>query len=212
MIPGVLPDNLIGFLVNSAGGADLLVYLVLFIIIFLENGVPPMIWLPGDSLLFLSGMLAAGEVLDLPSLLMTYMIAAYLGYQVSYYLGRHLGLPLITKRFSRIITEKNLERSQDFYHRWGNTAITIGRFIPVIRTMTPFLAGISSMNPRHFSAYNILGALIWPPLVCGFGYGCGVVPWLATYRGMIFTVVSVLFAMSILGSLLLILCSWIRTR
>ncbi len=212
MLTGILPDILNSYQFSRAGEADLVIYLLLFIIILLENGVPPMIWLPGDSLLFLSGMLAAAGHLDLSSLLIVYMLAAFFGYQLSYTLGFRLGLPLVRRHFSRIITEKSLKRSGEFYCRWGNAAITLGRFIPVIRTITPFIAGISRMNKNHFTAYNILGAMFWPSLVCGFGYLCGVLPWLATYRELIFGIVSVLFGLSILCSFLLILVSLLRTR
>lgn len=195
-------------LVPPGGTAGLLLYLVLFTIIFLENSFPPMIWLPGDSLLFLSGLMAAENILDISWLLCTYMIAAFCGYQVSYILGSRLGLPLISRHFSWIVTDRELKRASEFYCRWGNTAVTVGRFIPVIRTITPFLAGISRMDVRQFTAYNILGALLWPPLVCGTGYLCGVHPWLIQYRDLVIIGVAILFVASILGSLGLML----RTR
>ncbi|MFH0967598.1 MAG: DedA family protein, partial [Methanobacteriota archaeon] len=212
MLTGLLPDILNLNQFGGAGEADLVIYSLLFIIILLENGVPPMIWLPGDSLLFLSGMLASAGHLDMSTLLIVYMLAAFFGYQLSYTLGFHLGLPLINRHFSRIITEKNLKLSGEFYCKWGNAAITMGRFIPVIRTITPFLAGISKMNKNQFTAYNILGAMFWPSVVCGFGYLCGIIPWLETYREIIFGIISVLFGMSILCSLVLILISLLRTR
>lgn len=212
MLTGSLPDILNLNHANGAGEADIHIYLLLFIIILLENGVPPMIWLPGDSLLFLSGMLAATGYLSLSSLLIVYILAAFFGYQLSYILGIRLGLPLINRHFSRIITEKSLIRSGEFYCRWGNAAITIGRFIPVIRTITPFLAGISRMNKHHFTLYNLCGAIFWPSVVCGSGYLFGALPWLASYQDLIFGVVSVLFGLSILCSLLLILVSLLRTR
>lgn len=212
MVIGAVPQLLSGDLTNAALIAGPAIYLILFLVILLENGVPPMIWLPGDSLLFLSGMLAAGGFFDLSSLLFVYILAGFIGYQLSYTLGLHLGLPLITRHFSQIITEKSLMRSGEFYCRWGNTAITIGRFIPIIRTMTPFLAGISRMKINQFTAYNILGAFLWPLIVCGFGYLCGVLPWLASYRDLIFVAASVLFVLSLMTSLCLVLFSWIPSR
>jgi len=212
MLPGLIPDILNFNLAGGTGERYLFIYALLFVIILLENGVPPMIWLPGDSLLFLSGMLAAAGSLDLSSLLVVYMLAAFCGYELSYTIGLRLGLPLINRHFSRIITEKRLRESGEFYCRWGNAAITIGRFIPVIRTMTPFLAGISRMDRNRFRAYNALGAMFWPCAVCGFGYLCGVLPWLESYREIIFGVVSALFTLSILCSVLFILISLLRTR
>jgi membrane-associated protein len=212
MLPGLVPEILNMHQAGGPGDTYLFIYLLLFIIILLENGVPPMIWLPGDSLLFLSGMLVAAGNLDFPTLITVFMVAAFCGYQLSYLLGHRLGLPLINSHFSRIITEKTLKRSNEFYYRWGKAAITVGRFIPVIRTITPFLAGISSMNRSHFIAYNILGAIIWPLTVCGSGYLCGILPWLAVYRELIFGVVSFLFGLSILSSVLLVVISLLRTR
>ncbi|MDD1728731.1 MAG: DedA family protein [Methanospirillum sp.] len=212
MLIEAVPQILTGDLIGTAKTSGLLIYLILFLIILLENGVPPMIWLPGDSLLFLSGMLAASGFFDLSSLLVVYILAGFFGYQISYLLGSRLGLPLISRHFSRIVTEKNLKQSREFYCRWGNAAITIGRFVPIIRTITPFIAGISRMKINQFTAYNILGAFFWPFTVCGFGFLCGVIPWLASYRDLIFNLVSVLFILSILGSCILILHSWILSR
>jgi membrane-associated protein len=212
MLPAELTGNLAGLVFEGHGDVSLCIYPILFIIILLENGVPPMIWLPGDSLLFLSGMLAAGTLLNLYLLLGTFILAAATGYQINYYLGEKLGLPLITTHFSQIITQKNLKHSEDFYQKWGNSAVTIGRFIPVIRTMTPFLAGLSRMDLRKFTGYNILGALIWPPIVCGSGYLCGIIPDLILFRDQIFSIVSFLFGLSILASFILIIITWLRTR
>lgn len=212
MLLSVLPGYLTGLLSESTGAGSPFVYPILFTIIFLENGVLPMVWLPGDSLLFLSGILAAGTVLDLSGLLITYVVAAFLGYQLNYILGRNLGFPLIYRHFSGTITERHLEKSRDFYRRWGNLAITIGRFVPVIRTIIPFLAGISHMNVRSFTVYNILGALLWPSVVCGFGYLCGILPWIDAYREGILLLVSALFTLGILGSVILVVTSLVRTR
>ena len=212
MLPGVLSQLLGGDLMSGTGEAGASVYLIFFAIILLENGFPPMIWLPGDSLLFLSGMIAATGTLDISWLLFVYLLAAFCGYELSYLLGLHLGLPLISRHFSWIVTDTHLKKSGEFYCRWGSAAITIARFVPVIRTLTPFLAGISRMRMNQFTAYNILGAMIWPPVVCGFGYLCGVLPWLASYRDTIFMVVSVIFVMSILFSVSLIVISWARSR
>ncbi|WP_319578053.1 VTT domain-containing protein [uncultured Methanospirillum sp.] len=212
MLTEAVPQLLTGDITSAAGTFGLLVYGILFLIILLENGVPPMIWLPGDSLLFLTGMLSAGGFLDIWYLLIAYILAGFFGYELSYMLGYRLGLPLITRHFSRIVTEKDLKRSGEFYCRWGNTAITIGRFVPIIRTIIPFLAGISRMRINQFTAYNILGAFLWPITVCGFGYLCGVLPWLAEYRDLIFAVVSLLFILSIVGSGALVLYSWARSR
>ncbi len=212
MLSGVFTQIQSGDLISAAGRSGQVIYLILFLIILLENGFPPMIWLPGDSLLFLSGMISATGVLDIYWVLVVFLLAAFCGYELSYFLGLHLGLPLISRHFSWIVTEKSLKKSGEFYCRWGSAAITIGRFFPVIRTLTPFLAGISRMKPNQFTAYNILGALIWPPVVCGFGYLCGVLPWLAAYRDSIFLGVSLIFAASILFSVSLVLLSWKRSR
>lgn len=212
MLPDVLSQLLGNDISSITGEAGASVYLILFTIILLENGFPPMIWLPGDSLLFLSGMIAATGTLDISWLLFFYLLAAFCGYELSYLLGLRLGLPLINRHFAWIVTDTHLKKSGEFYCRWGNAAITIARFMPIIRTLTPFLAGISRMRMNQFTAYNILGAMIWPPVVCGFGYLCGVLPWLASYRDTIFMAASTIFVISILFSVSLIVISWARSR
>jgi membrane-associated protein len=212
MVAGLLPDLITTNFTGITGTCQSGIYLFLFIIIFLENGLPPMIWLPGDSLLFLTGLLAAGGVFDLPTLLIMYSLGAFIGYELNYILGLRIGLPLVTRHFFRIVTVKHLLRSEDFYNRWGNAAITIGRFIPVIRTITPLLAGISRMNISRFTAYNILGAMLWPVTVCGTGYLFGILPWLSEYQDILFNLVSLLFIGSIVISGTLVILSVMRTR
>ena len=108
MLPALQPDILIGDFSVISEPYRPGIYLILFTIILLENGIPPMIWLPGDSLLFLTGILAAGGVFDLPTLFIACSLGAFCGYQISYLLGSHIGLPLITPAFF-------------FYHKWGKT-------------------------------------------------------------------------------------------
>lgn len=210
----MLPQESFSVLTGTGGaghGGGPEVYLVIFVIIFLENGFPPMIWLPGDSLLFLIGMLTARDLLSLPAILGASITAAFLGYQCSYLLGRFIGLPLITTSFSRIISEKSLHRSHLFSCRWGTAAILIGRFIPVIRTLTPFLAGISRMDFKVFSVVNFLGAILWPLVVCGSGYLFAALPYPAAFRDLVFSIVIVLFGLSIITSLAVIIVTGIRT-
>lgn len=159
------------------GEWGMLIYLLLFLVILLESGVPPMIWLPGDSLLLMSGLLASGGYLDIRLLILTYFLAGVTGYQINYHLGSRVGLPFISKKFPDIVTDERLKKTGTFFCRYGNTALIPARFVPVVRTLAPFIAGISGMNRRSFFVINILSAGLWSGIVSSTGYLCGKIPW-----------------------------------
>jgi membrane-associated protein len=210
MLHSVFSDILFGNINNYTLLYYSSIYFILFLIIFLENGLPPMVWLPGDSLLFLTGMLAGTEALNLNSLLIAYCVGAFFGYELSFHLGAGLGLPFITRYCTKIVPDSSLKKSYDFYSRWGNVAITLGRFIPVFRTMIPFFAGMGRMKRNQFTAYNIIGALFWPFFICGLGYLSVTMPWLNAYHDFLFAGVLILFVLSILFSVSMILFSLIQ--
>ena len=196
MIQGALQGSSLGDILLQIDPSHPWMLLILFLVIFLENGFPPMIWLPGDSLLFMAGILASGGLLDLSTFCFICSLGAFLGYQLNYLLGQYVGLPFIARHFYSIIDDEKLKRSEHFYTRWGDAAICIGRFFPVIRTVIPFLAGISRMNFRQFTAYNLIGAILWPFVVTGLGYLCGTLSWLSEYRTFLLAGVATLFILS----------------
>lgn len=152
------------------------VYIVLFFIIFAETGLVVTPFLPGDSLLFAAGALAATGDLSVSLLAITLLGAAVSGDAVNYLVGRRFG-HLIVKRGSRLVKHEHLERASEFFARYGGRAVVLGRFAPIIRTFVPFVAGMCEMHLPRFWAFNISGAIAWVTLFLGAGYLFGNLPW-----------------------------------
>ena len=151
------------------------IYLILFLIIFLETGVVVAPFLPGDSLLFAVGALAALGLLNLWLVLGLLITAAFLGDSVNYSIGKYLGAKVFERDY-RLIKRKHLIKTQDFYERHGGKTILIARFVPIIRTFAPFVAGIGNMNYRQFLVYNLGGGIIWVTVCVIGGYFFGNIP------------------------------------
>ena len=151
------------------------IYLILFLIIFLETGVVVAPFLPGDSLLFAVGALAALGLLNLWLILGLLILAAFLGDSVNYSIGKYFGVKVFERDY-RFIKRKHLIKTQEFYERHGGKTILIARFVPIIRTFAPFVAGIGSMNYRQFMAYNLGGGIIWVTVCVVGGYFFGNLP------------------------------------
>lgn len=164
-----LDQNLAG-VVHTYG---LWTYLILFIIIFCETGFVVTPFLPGDSLLFVSGALAASGILNLELLIAVYILGAVIGDTVNYWLGNYLGLKVFVEKFPGLVKKEYIERTHCFYDRWGGATIFVARFVPFVRTFAPFLAGVGSMKYRRFLFYNILGAVAWTLLIVLAGYYLG---------------------------------------
>lgn len=150
-------------------------YLILFAVVFLETGLVITPFLPGDSLLFAAGALAAAGALDVGWLFVLLFVAAVLGDTVNYRIGYSLG-PRAFHGQKRFFKREHLERTQLFYARHGGKTIVIARFIPIIRTFAPFVAGIGRMSYGRFVVYNIGGGLLWTALLIFGGYYFGNLP------------------------------------
>ena len=153
-------------------------YLILFLIIFVETGLVVMPFLPGDSLLFAAGAFAApaaGEAFNVYYLIGLLFIAAFLGDTLNYYIGDYIG-PKVFKRDYRFLKKEHLLKTQDFYQKHGAKTIIFARFIPIIRTFAPFIAGVGTMKYSKFIAYNIIGGFVWVALFIGAGYFFGNIP------------------------------------
>jgi membrane-associated protein len=138
------------------------IYAILFVIIFSETGLVVTPFLPGDALLFTVGTLTAGDgSLNLPVILVLLTAAAILGNLVNYSIGRTIGQKLYSNPNSRIFKQKHLEQTHQFYEKYGAKAILLSRFLPLLRTMVPFVAGMGSMDQKKFTSYNVIGAFIW---------------------------------------------------
>ncbi len=163
-----LDEHLIYF-VDSYG---FLVYVTLFLIIFLETGVVILPFLPGDSLIFVAGTISALNYLNIWALFLLITLAAILGDSLNYAIGSFFGKKIV-KSNSLLFNKKYYYRTLDFYRRHGGKTIILARFIPIIRTFAPFVAGLVSMSYRHFLIYNVLGGIIWVGLfsIGGFLFG-----------------------------------------
>jgi membrane-associated protein len=149
-------------------------YLILFIIIFCETGFVVFPYLPGDSLLFVAGTLAGAGFLNVEILIVTLVAAAVIGDSANYWIGKNVGMKALEK--NTFVKKGQLEKTEEYFARYGGLTIVIARFIPFIRTFAPFLAGVGKMNYRWFLGYNIVGAVLW---VLGFvlaGYFLGSLP------------------------------------
>lgn len=148
------------------------IYLVLFIIIFIETGLVVTPFLPGDSLLFAAGAVAATTSMNIWVLLILMAVAAVLGDTANYWIGHYLG-PKVFSQNSRWFKREYLERTHAFYEKHGGKTILMARFIPIIRTFAPFVAGIGSMSYGYFLSYNLFGGILWTSLFLGAGYFFG---------------------------------------
>ncbi len=152
------------------------VYVILFLIVFVETGLVVMPVLPGDSLLFVVGALAGAELLNLPLVLGLLTAAAILGDQCNFLIGRHFGQRLLNAN-TRWFNRQQYDQAHAFYERYGSITIVLARFLPFIRTFAPFVAGVADMNRRRFTLFNVVGALIWVWGICTAGYLFGNIDW-----------------------------------
>ena len=151
-------------------------YVLLFGIIFCETGFVITPFLPGDSLLFAAGAFAAAGDLHLTGLLGTFMTAATLGDGVNYAIGKKCGEALFQNRGSRFVKKEYLDRTQKFYEKYGGKTIVLARFIPIVRTFAPFVAGIGHMRYLRFFVFNVTGAFLWVMIFVAGGFFFGNVP------------------------------------
>ncbi len=151
-------------------------YLILFIIIFLETGLVATPFLPGDSLLFAAGAFAASGSLDVKLLILVITSAAILGDTMNYWIGHHTGARIYRMGNVRFVNKEHLERAHQFYEKHGGKTIAIARFLPVIRTFAPFVAGIGRMDYLRFLGYNVAGGALWVLLFVSGGYYFGNLP------------------------------------
>ena len=176
------------------------VYLVVFGLVFVESGLVVGFLLPGDTVLFTAGLLAAdpGNDLSVPVLAVGVALAAVLGDLVGYASGRRLGRPWLARRGGRL--GHSVERAETFYRRWGWSALVVARFIPWLRTFTPILAGVARMPYAGFLTANLAGALVWGSGLVLLGYLAHDLPWL---RHAAYAVAALAIAASVVGTVLL---------
>lgn len=161
------------------------VYALLFAVIFAETGLVVLPFLPGDSILFIAGTVVAASGLNVHLLVAILILAAILGDSVNYSIGHFIGPKVFDKPDSRWFRQDHLRRTQGFYDKYGGVTIIIGRFVPIIRTFAPFLAGVAGMSYRRFLSFNVIGAVMWIASLVYAGYLFGNIPWVKSNLSLI---------------------------
>lgn len=175
-------DKHLSSLVQSYG---LWTYLILFVIIFLETGLVVTPFLPGDSLLFAAGTFAAAKALNALWLFIVLSAAAILGDTVNYWIGHFIGPRVFHQGKSRFFKKEHLDRTHRFYEKYGAETIIIARFVPIIRTFAPFVAGVGRMSYWKFISYNVIGGIGWVALFVFGGYFFGNIPFIKRNFGLV---------------------------
>ena len=164
-----------------AGLLGVWLYLVLFLIVFCETGLVVTPFLPGDSLLFVTGAIAAAGGMDIGLVMAVLIGAALTGDNVNYFIGRWVGPRVFHYEESRWFSPQHLQRAHAFYEKHGGKTIVLARFIPIVRTYVPFVAGIGSMPYSRYIGWCVAGAAIWVVSLCSAGYFFGSVPWVQAH-------------------------------
>jgi membrane-associated protein len=178
------------------------IYLILFVVIFCETGLVVTPFLPGDSLLFVAGAVAAGGAMHVHTVFAVLVLASFLGDNTNYWVGRLAGARLFTRRNSRWFRPEHLERTHAFYEKHGGKTVLIARFVPIVRTFAPFVAGMGRMDYRRFVAYSSGGAVLWIGLLVYAGYFFGN---LAIVRENLSVVIVLIVLVSIMPGILEVL-------
>ncbi len=164
-------DKYVGIIITQYGA---ITYLILFFLIFLETGLVITPFLPGDSLIFILGTFASQQVINFWLLLIVLISAAILGDSVNYFIGKNFGEKVFSK--SGLYNQQYIEKTKEFYAKYGGKTIIYARFVPFVRTFAPFIAGIGHMKYRKFFIYNVIGGVLWVSLFLVAGYFFGAIP------------------------------------
>ncbi|MBF0529222.1 MAG: DedA family protein [Deltaproteobacteria bacterium] len=182
-------------LAEIVGAYGQLTYVLLFLIVFLETGLVVTPVLPGDSLLFTAGAIAALGALNVAWLFVLLSVAAITGDTVNYWIGHLIGPKVFNKENSRWFKKEYLEKTHKFYEKYGGKTIIIARFIPIIRTFAPFVAGVGAMTYWRFIVYNIAGGLAWTSIFIFGGYHFGNLPVVKRHFSLVIVIIVVLSVM-----------------
>lgn len=195
-------DEYIVTFINNYGN---LVYFLLFAIIFCETGLVFLPFLPGDSLIFVAGTFASIGDLSFFLLLILILSAAVIGDTVNYEIGKHFGRRLLNNKKFTIVKEDNLQKADDLIAKYGSAAIFIARFIPIVRTIVPFVVGMGRLDYKKFLTYNVIGGVTWVTLFLTLGYFFGNIPIVADNLSLI--IIGIIFL-----SVIPIIISFIKNK
>ena len=176
-------------LVNNYGNW---IYAILFAIVFCETGLVVLPFLPGDSMLFAAGTIAAVGDMNIFVLIGLLIVAAVLGDFVNFEIGKHFGQKLFSNPNSKIFKQSYLQKTHDYYEKYGGRTIIIARFIPIVRTFAPFVGGMGNMNYAQFARYNIVGAVLWVVSFTTLGYFFGQLPFVKEHFSWIMIAIIVI--------------------
>ena len=178
------------------------VYALLFLIVFVETGLVVMPFLPGDSMLFIVGALCGAELMSLPVAMVLLSLAAITGDQTNYTIGRHFGPKVFQWEDSRFFNRAAFDKAHAFYEKYGGVTIVLARFMPFVRTFVPFVAGVAAMTRSKFTAYNVVGGLLWVIGLLLAGYFFGNLPFVQTHLSKI------IWALILVPGLIAIFGAW----
>ena len=174
------------------------IYVILFVIIFAETGLVVTPFLPGDSLLFIAGSLAAIGEMNVHLLALVLLTAAVLGNTCNYEIGRYFGARFFVDEKSKLLNPRYLDRSHAFFERWGSAAVVLARFVPFLRTYVPFVAGMAKMTRAKYIAYTVIGAAAWVGSLVYLGFFFGNIPWIKQNLGALVIGIVILSLLPIL--------------
>ena len=189
-------DKHLGLVIQEYG---VWTYAILFLVIYCETGLVVAPFLPGDSLLFAGGAFAASGSLQLAILMPVLMCASILGDSTNYTIGYNFGHKFLANRDSKIFKRKYIEKTQQYYDKYGAKTMVIARFVPIVRTFAPFMAGVGKMKPRVFATFIVIGAVLWVTIAVLSGYFFGNLPFVRDNFGL---VIIVIILISILPALI----------
>jgi membrane-associated protein len=173
-------DRYIGLMIQNYGT---LTYLIMFFVIFSETGFVLFTFFPGDTLLFVAGTFASTGAIKMYWLFIILSLAAILGDNLNYSIGKYFGEEILMKK--RWVKEKDIDKTRKFFEKNGAKTIILARFIPIIRSLAPFVAGISEMKYKKFFSYNVIGGILWVALILTLGYFFGSIPFVKNNLSMI---------------------------
>ena len=185
------------------------IYAILFVIVFCETGLVVMPFLPGDSMLFAAGAIAAVGGMNIFALIGTLIGAAILGDWLNFEIGKHYGRRLFANPDSRIFRQHYLHKTEQYFAKYGGRTVMIARFIPIVRTFAPFVAGMGQMSYGYFLRYNVVGAVVWVTLFSLLGYFFGQLPFVKTHFSWILLAIIVI---SILPMVIEMARAWSKSR
>ena len=185
------------------------IYAILFVIVFCETGLVVLPFLPGDSMLFAAGAIAAVGGMNIFALIGTLIGAAILGDWLNFEIGKHYGRRLFANPNSRIFRQSYLHKTEQYFAKYGGRTVVIARFIPIVRTFAPFVAGMGQMSYGYFLRHNVVGAVVWVTLFSLLGYFFGQLPFVKTHFSWILLAIIVI---SILPMVIEMARAWSKSR